>query len=94
MVNANDEKTLKFAGQGFIDKSRIASGPANIWADILMTNVKNSTKGIDKIITELRKLQKAIRAGNEKQVQKLLESAKNKRTAMINYKKKKKELLL
>ena len=93
LINANDEKTLKFAGQGFIDTSRIASGPANIWADILLTNVNNSTKGIDKIIEELQKLQKAIKAGNEKQVQKLLETARNKRTAMINYKKKKKELL-
>ena len=93
LININDIETLKFAGQGFIDTSRIASGPANIWADVLLTNAKNSVRGINKIITELLKLKKVIKAGDKKQIEKLLREARSKRAALINYKIKKKELI-
>ncbi|MHC5076514.1 MAG: prephenate dehydrogenase [Planctomycetota bacterium] len=93
LINANDPQTLKFAGTGFIDTSRVASGPPNIWTDILLTNAKNCTKAIDEIIKELNKLKKAIRNENKKQIEELLQAAKSKRTTLINYKMKKKELL-
>ncbi|MBA7701249.1 hypothetical protein ES703_109982 [subsurface metagenome] len=92
-MNSSKSEELKFAGKGFIDTSRIASGPANIWADVLLTNTANTTIGIDKIIAELLKLKKAIKSQNKKQIEKLLEAARNKRAAMINYKIKKKELI-
>lgn len=93
LINANTDEALKFAGKGFMDTSRIASGPANIWTDILLTNPNNTIKGIDKITTELAKFRKAIKAGNKKQVEKLLESARNKRAAMIKHKIKNKEIV-
>jgi len=93
LININDIETLKFAGQGFIDTSRVASGPANIWADVLFTNASNTTKGIDKIIAELLKLKKVIKAGDKKQIEKLLQKARSKRAVLINYKIKKKELI-
>jgi prephenate dehydrogenase len=65
LINANNNEELKFAGKGFMDTSRIASGPANIWADVLLTNANNTTKGIDKIIAELVKLKKAIKKENK-----------------------------
>jgi prephenate dehydrogenase len=93
LINANSSETLKFAGKGFIDTSRIASGPANIWSDVLLTNANNTIKGIDKIVAELLKLKKAIKSEDKKQIEKLLEAARNKRAALIDYKIKKKELL-
>jgi len=93
LINANKTQQLKFAGKGFFDTSRIASGPANIWADILLTNTANTTKGIDRVISELGKLKKAIADGDKKQIEKLLQAARNKRTAMINYKIKSEELI-
>ena len=93
LINANDVKELKFAGKGFIDTSRIASGPANIWADVLLTNTNNTTRSIDKIIAELLKLKKAIKAGDKKQIENLLEAARTKRAALIKHKIKKKELI-
>ena len=93
LINANTSETLKFAGKGFIDTSRIASGPANIWTDVLLTNAKNSIKGIDKIIAELTKLKKAIKAEDKKQIENLLEAARSKRAALINYKVKNKEII-
>ncbi|MHC4264445.1 MAG: prephenate dehydrogenase [Planctomycetota bacterium] len=93
LINANDQQTLKYAGTGFIDTSRVASGPPNIWTDILLTNSKNCTKAIDGIIAELNKMKKAISTENQKQIEKLLQAAKHKRTTLINYKMKKRELL-
>ena len=92
LINASKTEELKFAGKGFIDTSRIASGPANIWADVLATNANNSTRGIDKITVELEKLKKAIKSGNKKQIEKLLEAARDKRATLIKYKIKKKEI--
>ncbi len=94
LINANNKEELKFAGKGFIDTSRIASGPANIWSDVLLTNVNNTTKGIDKIIAELVKIKKAIKKENKQQIEQLLEKARTKRAILIKYKYKKKELIL
>jgi len=93
LINANNSEELKLAGKGFIDTSRVASGPANVWADILLTNANNTTKGIDKIIAELSKLKKAIKSENKEQIEKLLTAARQKRTSLINYKIKNRELI-
>lgn len=93
LVNASDPEQIKFAGKGFVDTSRVASGPANVWSDILMANAANTARGIDRVIKELQKLQKAINSGNQKQIAKLLEQARTKREDLINYKIKQKELL-
>jgi len=93
LINASKTEELKFAGKGFIDTSRIASGPANIWADVLLTNSRNTTRGIDKIIAELLKLKKAIKNSDKKQIENLLKAARTKRAALINYKIKKKEII-
>jgi len=93
LINANSSETLKFAGKGFIDTSRIASGPANIWADVLLTNTGNTVRGIDRIVAELEKVKKAIASGNKRQVEHLLEAARGKRETLMKYKMKKKEVI-
>jgi prephenate dehydrogenase len=93
LVNASDADELKFAGKGFMDSSRIASGPSNIWADVLLTNAKNIVKGIDRLTAELTKLKKAIRAGDRKKIEKLLESARTRRSTLVEYKMSRKELI-
>jgi prephenate dehydrogenase len=93
LINASSVKELTFAGKGFIDTSRIASGPANICVDVLATNAKNTARSIDRITAELRKRKKAIKNGNKKQIEKLLKTARDKRSALIKYKIKKKELI-
>jgi prephenate dehydrogenase len=93
LVNASDAEELKFAGKGFMDSSRIASGPANIWADVLLTNADNISRGIDRLTAELAKLKKAIRSGDRKKIEKLLESARTKRDALVKYKMNRKELI-
>lgn len=93
LTNANKDEDLKFCGKGFMDASRIASSSANIWADVLLTNSKNATRGIDRVITELTRLSRAIEKGNRKQIEALLDKAKVKRAALIEHKLKNKEIL-
>ena len=93
LINASSGEDLKFAGKGFMDTSRVASGPANIWADVLLTNTKNTSRGIDKVIAELKKLKKAIGNENKSEIEKLLEKARSKRAVLIDYKLKKKEII-
>jgi len=93
LINASKPEQLTFAGKGFIDTSRVASGPENVWSDILITNAANTSQGIDKVIAELRKLQKVIRVKDQKRVQKLLAAARVKRAALIRYKMRRKELI-
>jgi prephenate dehydrogenase len=92
LVNASREQEMHFAGRGFIDTTRVASGPANIWTDILMTNPETCSQGIENLIVQLKKIQAAIEAGDDKKVQRLLEQAVKKRTALIEYKIDQKEL--
>lgn len=93
LINTNDKEELKFAGKGFIDSSRIASGPANIWSDVLLTNKNNAIKCIDKFIAELQKMKKAIKGQDKKQIENLLTRARDKRTSLIRNKIRNKELM-
>jgi prephenate dehydrogenase len=61
--------------------------------DVLLTNVNNATKGIDKIIAELVKIKKAIKKENKQQIEQLPEKARTKRAILIKYKYKQKELI-
>lgn len=92
LVNANTPGDMQYAGRGFIDTTRVASGPANVWADILMTNPQTCADGIDALIDQLRRIQQAIRDGDEAKLKKLLEKAAQKRANMIQHKIDQKEL--
>ncbi|MHC4665824.1 MAG: prephenate dehydrogenase [Planctomycetota bacterium] len=93
LINANSIEELKFAGKGFIDSSRIASGPANIWAEVVLANADNVTKGIDRIIKELLKLKEGIKNGDEKHIENLLGRARAKRAMLIRRKIRNKEVI-
>lgn len=86
LVNATMPQDIHFAGRGFIDTTRVASGPSNVWSDILLTNHKNCAKGIDKLIEQLRELQAAIEAKDAKKIEELLAAAGTKRAELIQYK--------
>ena len=93
LVNATPDKDMTYAGKGFIDTSRIASGPPNIWSDILLTNSPSICKGIDKVIKELTRLKEAVHSQHRIVLERLLYRANQKRTTMINHKIRRKELL-
>jgi prephenate dehydrogenase len=84
---------MKFAGKGFLDSTRIASGPPTVWTDVVMANGENIANGLDQVIAELRKLQAAIRGNARSEIERLLATAQEKRAALVQYKIRKKELL-
>ncbi len=92
LVNASDEDEMMFAGKGFLDSTRIASGPPTVWTDVLLANRENIAAGIDRAIAELSRLRAAIKGGNRRQIEQLLEAARRKRATMVKYKIRKKEL--
>jgi prephenate dehydrogenase len=93
LVNATNENHINAAGKGFLDTTRIASGPADIWADVLVTNANNIIDGLDELMTELHRFKKVIKSGNKEQIAKLLDKARNKRAALVDYKLKHKEII-
>ena len=93
LVNANDNDQLKYAGKGFMDTSRVASSPANIWVDILLANAGNCAKGIDRLKKELEEIKKAIKADDHKKLEKLLGKARDRRAKLIKDKLRKRELI-
>lgn len=93
LVNASSCEDMTFAGKGFIDTSRIASGPADIWTDILLTNPANIVKGIDKLQRQLTAIRKAVAAQDAKAIGRLLENARRRRESLIEYKLNQRELI-
>ena len=84
LMNAIGAGELNLAGTGLVDTSRVASGPANIWADVLLTNAGNTAGSIDRTIAELSRLRKAIKNQDDRQIRKLLEAARRKREVLID----------
>lgn len=84
LMNAIGSGELKFAGTGLTDTSRVASGPANIWTDVILTNAANTGKSIGKIVAELSRLRTAIERQDDRQIRKLLETARRKREVLIS----------
>ena len=92
LVNASDEDEMLFAGKGFLDSTRIASGPPTVWTDVLLANRRNIAAGLGRAIGELAKLRAAIAKGKREQIEQLLEAARRKRAKLVKYKIRKKEL--
>jgi prephenate dehydrogenase len=92
LVNATSADDLAFAGKGFVDASRIASGPAEVWSDIFLTNRPAVCQGIDRIMLQLARLRRAIDLGDRKAIEALLSAAAERRARMIEAKIQRKEL--
>jgi prephenate dehydrogenase len=84
---------MKFAGKGFIDTSRVASGPSNIWMDIFLSNAQNISGGLAAVIEQLSKLKDAMDQEDSDKIKQLLEKARQKRSKLIDHKIKNKELI-
>lgn len=83
LINANTESDLEWAGKGFIDTSRVASGPANIWSDILTANRENIINGIENTRQQLELLKKALEENNKEKLEEFLSKARDKRNKII-----------
>jgi prephenate dehydrogenase len=93
LVNSTNSSNLKWAGKGFIDTSRIASGPGNIWSDILSANRSNALENIRKVKKQLDILEKGLQVDDKNKIEKFLDKARSRRNKIIEDKIKSKEIL-
>jgi prephenate dehydrogenase len=85
LVNMTVSNELGFAGKGFSDATRIASSPANIWVDILLTNPKNVGRAVDRLIRQLLVMRRALGTADGKRITRLLNQARSKRARLIKH---------
>jgi len=72
----------QFMGQGFRDFTRIAASSPLIWKDIFLTNQEFILDKIDKIINALLSFKNSLLTGEEKELIKIMEAAKIKRSKL------------
>jgi len=92
LVNSSELKQMLLCGKGFLDTTRIASGPENVWRDILMANAESIDESIARFIKELTNFQVALRQGDEDAVCRMLAEAREKRNQLVEMKLQRKEL--
>ncbi|MBN1436509.1 MAG: prephenate dehydrogenase [Sedimentisphaerales bacterium] len=92
LVNMSDAEELLLCGKGFLDTTRIASGPAGVWHDILMTNADNTDRAIGKLIDELQRVRVVLQNDDGKKLTGMLERARVKRDDLVAKKLRRKEL--
>lgn len=92
LVNCSDPQEMLLCGKGFLDTTRIASGPPSVWRDILMSNAENTARAIDRLVKELTQVQAALRANRADKVTRQLGAAQDKRNQLVERKLKRKEL--
>jgi prephenate dehydrogenase len=92
LVNCTQKEDMVWCGKGYLDTTRIASGPSNVWRDILVANADQSEKAIGRFIRELTRIQEFIRKNKEEKIQELLERARQQRDHLVKKKLQRKEL--
>lgn len=70
LVNALQQRfptpadALALAAGGFLDSTRVASGPPAVYRDIVLTNAANIAAGIDLLIAELARMRESTSRGD------------------------------
>lgn len=92
LVNSSVMDEMLLCGKGFLDTTRIASGPASVWRDIFMTNTAEVDKAITRLVKELQTVQKKLQTGQDEAIYQWLDQARDKRNELVAKKLKRKEL--
>jgi len=86
LVQAAGDKAEPLIGPGWADTTRVASGDADLWRDILMSNaaeVANALEGFERVVAAFRE---ALRQGDGVRLQSLLAESKSRRDRLIRKK--------
>ncbi len=75
VANGDPAKKADFCGTGFKDTTRVASGSADMWVDIIDTNRVALEAELDRFHDELQGLIKILRGGNGDDIRQWLEDA-------------------
>ncbi|CQR74227.1 prephenate dehydrogenase [Sporomusa ovata DSM 2662] len=83
MYLQDQENSIKLAGGGFRDTTRIASSNADMWADICMTNAEPIADSLDKFSQIVSQVAAAVRQGDRESIHKFFSSAKQRRDELL-----------
>lgn len=75
VANGNPENKADFCGTGFKDTTRVASGSADMWVDIIDTNRAALEAELDRFHEELQGLIEILHSGNQNDIRNWLEEA-------------------
>ena len=75
VVDGDPAAKADFCGTGFRDTTRVASGSADMWVDIIDTNRAALEAELDRFHEELRDLISILRSGKSEDIRKWLEEA-------------------
>ena len=82
LVSMQDEASLRLAGKGFLDTTRIAGGDAGLWRDIFVDNRDNLSDSIRQVQGHLERLLNCLDSGDPEAVTAWLDAAAARRRAM------------
>ncbi|MCK4565190.1 MAG: prephenate dehydrogenase/arogenate dehydrogenase family protein [Verrucomicrobia bacterium] len=83
VTDGDPAKKADFCGTGFKDTTRVASGSADMWVDIIDTNRAALETELDRFHEELQGLIKILRDGNGDDIRNWLETAANDRNQIL-----------
>ncbi|MEN7973045.1 MAG: prephenate dehydrogenase [Verrucomicrobiota bacterium] len=84
VTDGEPSKKADFCGTGFKDTTRVASGSADMWVDIIDTNRAALEAELDRFHEELQGLIEILRSGNGDDIRKWLEDAAADRNQILN----------
>lgn len=79
----DQDSSIKLAGGGFRDTTRIASSNADMWADICITNAKPIADSLAKFSQLLSQVADAIRQGDRETIHTFFATAKKRRDELL-----------
>ncbi|MBN2685437.1 MAG: prephenate dehydrogenase [Pontiellaceae bacterium] len=84
VANGDPSAKADFCGTGFRDTTRVASGSADMWVDIIDTNRAALEAELDRFHEELRGLIHILRNGNGDDIRRWLNEAADDRNQILN----------
>lgn len=84
LAGVTSKKHLSLVGTGWRDTTRVASGDAELWAQILSDNQKCTSQALDKLIDQLRAFRRAMERDQTNSLRELLQEGKAIRDAVGN----------
>jgi len=82
LLNTLPDEFTHFTGEGFRDTTRIGEGGADIWEDILVTNIPNLLKSMEIFEKEWNRFKTALK---KEEIKELLEKARKKRFLITTF---------
>lgn len=82
LAGSTPPEAFPFAGSGFRDTTRVASGDPGLWTQILLSNRVQVLSALDPVEEAFKAAREALRSGDANQLRSILMEAKNKRDAL------------